>query len=464
MRRLALGAIGVAHAIATTAAHATPPPPTAGPNHTDPAWRRFTTADGLPHNRIRCLRVDGNRLWVGTNGGLAVYDHDAWTRWTVANGLPWPAVHAIDLDPTTGDLWLGTWGGGLVRFTAGRFDRFDQLNSGLAGNIVFAVVADGEHVWAATNTGISALDPTTETWSLYAPRRAGTPERVATALARRGPYLEARFWRADTARLDLAAGRWTRVAPPIEHGPRPPDTFQTTDTTFQCTALQDHTLWIGTADGLFRGPANTLRRDTLDALRRNTGHALRRDNEHAAYTEDATHTEAATHTGHPPPPRSYTSPARDEPAPPPIAQPDAVFSIAALGPTSRTVALPAPPPPEPPTQPPAEPPAQPNAPPPTPDRTAPSYRPDLLAVHLAVEDFNTRAARDGTRRCQLITGPKGYARYGWATPEDDFAHYALDPGVLGIVGTLPETSRIADAVAYYSEVPVVNTAPPNDGA
>ena len=35
-------------------------------------WRHLTARDGLPSNQVRALAADGDRIWVGTSGGLAV--------------------------------------------------------------------------------------------------------------------------------------------------------------------------------------------------------------------------------------------------------------------------------------------------------------------------------------------------------------------------------------------------------
>ena len=34
-------------------------------------WENFTTANGLPDNHVFCVLVDGNRIWAGTENGLA---------------------------------------------------------------------------------------------------------------------------------------------------------------------------------------------------------------------------------------------------------------------------------------------------------------------------------------------------------------------------------------------------------
>ena len=132
-------------------------------------WRTFTTRQGLPHESVRAIHIQGEKVWVGTEGGLALLDGGVWTTWThldEAEGAP-PVICAIGIDSRTQDVCLGTWGEGLVRYSAGRFDRFDQKNSGLAGNLVFDLVVTRGRVWAATNGGVSSFDPVSGMWDLH---------------------------------------------------------------------------------------------------------------------------------------------------------------------------------------------------------------------------------------------------------------------------------------------------------
>src|SRR3972149_5548491 len=80
-------------------------------------WQVFTIADGLPDSSIRCVRVSNGRVWIGTDNGLALLDGNAWKCWTQRDGLPWPMISDIEVDGESGDVWLGAWGGGLVRLT-----------------------------------------------------------------------------------------------------------------------------------------------------------------------------------------------------------------------------------------------------------------------------------------------------------------------------------------------------------
>lgn len=41
-------------------------------------WETFTKKDGLPADKAYCVRIDGNRVLVGTSAGLAVYENNEW--------------------------------------------------------------------------------------------------------------------------------------------------------------------------------------------------------------------------------------------------------------------------------------------------------------------------------------------------------------------------------------------------
>src|SRR5947209_18263612 len=129
-------------------------------------WENFTTADGLPDNRVYSVCVDGARIWAGTDNGLALYENGHWSVFTPENGLAHRAVLYLALDKQTGDLWIATMGG-LSRYSGGRFDTFTQLNSGLANDVVYGVSPQSEFVWVATAAGASRLNKRTGEWSLF---------------------------------------------------------------------------------------------------------------------------------------------------------------------------------------------------------------------------------------------------------------------------------------------------------
>ena len=93
-------------------------------------FENFTTANGLPDNHVFSVLVDGDRIWAGTENGLAVYENHAWKTYTTKDGLAHRAVLSLALDKRTGDVWAGTMGG-LSRISGGRIETYTQLNSGL---------------------------------------------------------------------------------------------------------------------------------------------------------------------------------------------------------------------------------------------------------------------------------------------------------------------------------------------
>src|SRR5205823_4155178 len=108
-------------------------------------FENFTAANGLPDNHVFSVLVDGDRVWAGTENGLAVYENHAWKTYTTADGLAHRAVLSLALDKRTGDVWAGTMGG-LSRISSGRIDTFTQLNSGLSNDVVYGVSVEGENV------------------------------------------------------------------------------------------------------------------------------------------------------------------------------------------------------------------------------------------------------------------------------------------------------------------------------
>ena len=71
-------------------------------------FENFTTANGLPNNHVFSVLVDGDRVWAGTENGLAVYENHVWKTYTTQDGLAHRAVLSLALDKRTGDVWAGT--------------------------------------------------------------------------------------------------------------------------------------------------------------------------------------------------------------------------------------------------------------------------------------------------------------------------------------------------------------------
>jgi ligand-binding sensor domain-containing protein len=170
-------------------------------------WENFTTANGLPDDHVFCVLVDGDRVWAGTENGLAQYEGGRWKTFRPTDGLAHRVVLSLALDKRTGDLWVGTMGG-LSRISAGRIDTFTQLNSGLANDIVYGVAVQGEYVWAATAAGASRLNSQTAQWSLYNERNTPMYEIWTYAVSTADDKVYYAVWGGGLLEYDIKSDRW----------------------------------------------------------------------------------------------------------------------------------------------------------------------------------------------------------------------------------------------------------------
>jgi len=176
-------------------------------------FENFTTANGLPNDHVYAVLVDGDRIWAGTDDGLAVYENHAWKVYTTADGLAHRAVLSLALDKRTGDVWAGTMGG-LSRISGGRIDTFTQLNSGLSNDVVYSVSIEGENVWIATAAGGCRLDLHTSQWSLYNERNTPMGEIWTYAVSATPTKVIYGIWGSGVLELDQKTGKWDRYDDP----------------------------------------------------------------------------------------------------------------------------------------------------------------------------------------------------------------------------------------------------------
>lgn len=80
-------------------------------------WRTLDSVDGVQEENVRVLALDGlGQLWLGTNEGLGRWDNTAVSWFTTADGLPHDRINALLYDETEATLWVGTEDG-LVAMT-----------------------------------------------------------------------------------------------------------------------------------------------------------------------------------------------------------------------------------------------------------------------------------------------------------------------------------------------------------
>ena len=176
-------------------------------------FENYTTANGLPDNHVFTVLVDGDRVWAGTENGLALYEGGKWKVFTPADGLAHRAVLSLALDKSTGDLWVGTMAG-LNHISAGRIDTYTQLNSGLSNDVVYGVGVQGDYVWTATAAGASRLNTHTGEWSLFNERNAPMGEIWAYAVSPGADKVYYAVWGGGVLEYTMATGRWKDYTDP----------------------------------------------------------------------------------------------------------------------------------------------------------------------------------------------------------------------------------------------------------
>lgn len=176
-------------------------------------FENFTTANGLPNNHVYCVLVDGDRIWAGTEDGLAVYENHTWKTYNTKDGLAHRAVLSLALDKRTGDVWAGTMAG-LSRISGGRIDSFTQLNSGLSNDVVYGVSVEGDDVWVATAAGGCKLNLRTSQWTLYNERNTPMIEIWTYGVSATPTKVYYAVWGSGVLEYDQKTGRWDKYEDP----------------------------------------------------------------------------------------------------------------------------------------------------------------------------------------------------------------------------------------------------------
>ncbi len=115
----------------------------------------FTTNEGLSANIVRAIADDAEgNLWIGTErGGLNRLSKGQFTSFQKTNGFPSDNISSLHLDKD-GVLWVGTFGSGLVRMQNGKWTHY-TTREGLISNSIGYIIDDGMgSLWIGSNTGL----------------------------------------------------------------------------------------------------------------------------------------------------------------------------------------------------------------------------------------------------------------------------------------------------------------------
>lgn len=120
----------------------------------------WTTEQGLPGDTVRAVtQTRDGYLWVATQAGLARFDG---VRFRVFGKQNEPAFRTDEcnvlLEGSEGSLWVGTIGGGLMRYHGGRFETFGRAE-GLPTDVVNGLYEDREgRLWITSYEALTLFE------------------------------------------------------------------------------------------------------------------------------------------------------------------------------------------------------------------------------------------------------------------------------------------------------------------
>ncbi len=113
----------------------------------------------LPFNTVRCIAIQNQFKWFGTDNGLARFDGVNWSVYTTENSpLLDDDIRAVCVENDS-IVWIGTIQGGLYSFDGLNWENYNPTNSGLPDYLVRGIAIDTENnIWCATSEGIAMFD------------------------------------------------------------------------------------------------------------------------------------------------------------------------------------------------------------------------------------------------------------------------------------------------------------------
>ncbi len=118
------------------------------------------TADTIPpvpigEHSVYCLRKEGQRLWMGTDKGIAWLEKGRLARPNMPAALAQAQVRSITQD-SLGQFWIGTYGRGLYRYDG----QFHLVYQNISNFILCLLPASDGRLWAGTlDAGLMSWAP-----------------------------------------------------------------------------------------------------------------------------------------------------------------------------------------------------------------------------------------------------------------------------------------------------------------
>lgn len=121
--------------------------------------KSITLEDGLIHGEVTSLFQDSRGyIWIGTLGGLSIWDGNKFKYLNVYNGLPASQIMDIKESPK-GIIYLAAYGGGILKINGNKFDTLNAENGLLDNNVTRILILSENKILFFGNSGkISKLE------------------------------------------------------------------------------------------------------------------------------------------------------------------------------------------------------------------------------------------------------------------------------------------------------------------
>ena len=235
-----------------------------GLNYYHPIRNRFKNIQRIPYknslsdNVVSCITEDKNKnLWIGTNdGGLNLYNPKTqqFTHYILQEdereiGIGSNNIKAVYVDEQKSLVYIGTHAGGLtvLHRNSGQMESFNQLNSQLVNENVYAILPDKEgSILLGTLSALVSFNPEKRSFTTIDKEKDGTPftsQRI-TILFRDS---RKRLWIGGEEGISV----FQQEGIEIEKAPILPESSVTKMFTNCIYEAANGIIWVGTREGFY---------------------------------------------------------------------------------------------------------------------------------------------------------------------------------------------------------------------
>ena len=235
-----------------------------GLNYYHPIRNRFKNIQRIPYknslsdNVVSCITEDKDKnLWIGTNdGGLNLYNTKTqqFTHYILQEdereiGIGSNNIKAVYVDEQKSLVYIGTHAGGLtvLHRNSGKMESFNQLNSQLVNENVYAILPDkGGNLLLGTLSALVSFNPEKKSFTTIDKEKDGTPftsQRI-TILFRDS---HKRLWIGGEEGISV----FQQEGLEIEKVPILPESSVTKTFTNCIYEADNGIIWVGTREGFY---------------------------------------------------------------------------------------------------------------------------------------------------------------------------------------------------------------------